>query len=174
VAVVVVVHVLFLEFVIDPACAFVFEADREAADIMHRKPRRADVPLFTREMLTRSALLGLAALAFTCAVYAIALMRSSDDVARALAFFSIVVANLALIFVSRSQTASLTGILARPNSIYWWIAGVAFVAVCAAILVPSVSAIFQFAQPTWTAMGIVLSGGLLLMLVLGALSCTRQ
>ena len=42
------VHVLFLEFVIDPACAFVFEADAEAPDTMKRSPRRPGEALFSR------------------------------------------------------------------------------------------------------------------------------
>ena len=55
-------RLLFLEFVIDPACAFVFEADPEAQDIMKRKPRRPDESLFSASMLKRSVALGLLAL----------------------------------------------------------------------------------------------------------------
>ena len=54
------VHVVFLEFVIDPACSLVFEAERAEKDVMQRPPRDPREPLFTREMLARSVLLGLA------------------------------------------------------------------------------------------------------------------
>lgn len=70
-------HVLFLEFVIDPACAFVFEADTEPADIMQRKPRRPDVPLFSRSLLQRSVLLGAVVLLFAVVVYGVALTHRS-------------------------------------------------------------------------------------------------
>ena len=36
------IHVMFFEFVIDPACSLVFEAERADADAMTRPPRRAD------------------------------------------------------------------------------------------------------------------------------------
>src|SRR5512143_3281321 len=39
-------HVVFLELIIDPACSIVFEAEGEESGIMRRPPRRADEPLF--------------------------------------------------------------------------------------------------------------------------------
>lgn len=55
------IHVLFLEMVIDPACTIVFEADPEAEGIMVRPPRAANEPILDREVLWRSVLRGLAA-----------------------------------------------------------------------------------------------------------------
>ena len=72
------VHVLFLEFVIDPTCAFVFEADPESTDVMHRQPRRPDEPLFSREMLRRSVLLGAVVMVFAAIVYGTALALMHD------------------------------------------------------------------------------------------------
>src|SRR6185503_14169271 len=119
------VLVLFLEFIIDPACAFVFEADAEAPDIMRRPPRRPDEPLFSRAMLRRSLSLGVAILVLCAVVYAAALQLLSADEARTLAFLTLVAANLALIFVSRSRSESLVRILAKPNRVYWWIVALA-------------------------------------------------
>jgi Ca2+-transporting ATPase len=139
--------VLFLEFVIDPACAFVFEADPEPADIMRRKPRRPDQPLFAAAVLRRSVLLGLAVLAFGALVYALALPAMADERARALVFFAVVIANLVLIFVSRSTSETLAAILARPNAVFWWIAALACAAITLAIYVPGVASVFRFAPP---------------------------
>jgi P-type Ca2+ transporter type 2C len=141
------VHVLFLEFVIDPACAFVFEADEESPDIMSRAPRRPDAPLFSRATLLRSVLLGAIILALALGTYAIALTNMGADAARALAFMSIVIANLALIFVSRSRSESLMTLFVKPNRIYWWISGAALAALSVTIYVPAVAEIFRFAQP---------------------------
>ena len=163
-------HVLFLEFVIDPACAFVFEADPEAPDIMKRKPRRPDEPLFSASMLKRSLALGLLVLLMSAIVYACTLRLGSEGEARALAFLAIVAANLALIFVSRSRSESFARIVVKPNRIFWWIAALACVALGIAMYIPSAAAIFQFAQPSLAAvLGVVVasvslvlaSGGLL-------------
>ena len=161
------VHVLFLEFVIDPACAFVFEADQEAPDIMQRKPRRPDEPLFNRAMLIRSVLLGLLVLLVTAATYVLALRWFSETESRALVFMSLVISNLALIFVSRSGTASLATIYARPNAVFWTIIAVAVGALLAVTQIPTVADLFRFTSPPWTAtagvaaaaMGIVLLAG---------------
>jgi hypothetical protein len=38
------VHIVFLELIIDPACSIVFESEPEQRDVMHRPPRRAAEP----------------------------------------------------------------------------------------------------------------------------------
>jgi Ca2+-transporting ATPase len=145
------VHVLFLEFIIDPACAFVFEADAAAPDAMRRPPRRPDEPLFSRAMLRRSLWLGCAVLALCAVVYGAALQLGPAEEARALAFLTLVAANLALIFVSRSRSESLTRILVKPNRVYWWIVALASTTLALAIGVPGLAELFRFAAPAWPA-----------------------
>jgi P-type Ca2+ transporter type 2C len=163
-------HVLFLEFLIDPACAFVFEADPEAPDIMKRQPRRPQESLFSASMLKRSVSLGLLVLLLIAMVYGVALRLAPEQVARALAFLCIIVANLALIFVSRSRSESLARIFVKPNRVFWWIAASTCVALAIVVCVPSAAELFQFAQPSWSAalavsvatISLVLGSGLVL------------
>jgi Ca2+-transporting ATPase len=163
-------HVLFLEFIIDPACAFVFEADPEAPDIMKRKPRRPDESLFSAAMLKQSVALGLLVLLLSAIVYGCTLRLASEGEARALAFLAIIVANLALIFVSRSRSESFARIIVKPNRVYWWIAALTCIALGIAMYVPSAAAIFRFAQPPLTgvlavivaSVSVVLASGVLL------------
>jgi Ca2+-transporting ATPase len=162
------VHVLFLEFVIDPACAFVFEADREAPDTMHRAPRSPRERLFTRTLLRRSIALGGVALIASFVTYGIALHATTEPVARALAFIAIVVANLALIFVSRSRSESLTAVFAKTNRVFWWIASLAVAALLVSIGVPAVADVFRFGVPPWTATVGVASAVIVLVLTAGS------
>jgi len=162
-------HVLFLEFVIDPACAFVFEADPEAPDIMKRKPRRGDESLFSTSMLKRSLSLGLIVLLLSAIVYGFTLRAGSEGEARALAFLAIVAANLALIFVSRSRSESFARIIVKPNRVYWWIAALTCVALGIAMYVPSAAAIFRFAQPSLAAVLTVIVASVSLVLASGML-----
>jgi Ca2+-transporting ATPase len=164
------VHVLFLEFIIDPACAFVFEADAEAPDTMRRRPRRPDEPLFSRAMLKRSVSLGFAVLLLCTLVYGATLQVGAVDEARTLAFLTLISANLALIFVSRSRSETLASIVVKPNRIYWWIVGIASLMLVLVIGLPDFAEVFRFAQPPWTstiavvtlAVGSVLAFGWLL------------
>src|SRR5690606_39550511 len=73
------VHVLFLEFVIDPTCAFVFEADPESRDVMRRPPRPRDAPLFSVPMIKRSIGLGACVPVLAATVYGLALQRLDDS-----------------------------------------------------------------------------------------------
>lgn len=161
------VHVLFLEFVIDPACAFVFEADPESDDVMKRPPRRRDEPLFTYDMLKRSIGLGTCVMIWTVCVYGAALQRLDDSSARALVFVSLVVANVALIFVSRSRSASARAIAKRHNNIFWIVAAVACTALALVIYIPSVAAIFRFTPPAWEILTTVAIATVVLVLVAG-------
>lgn len=141
-------HILFLEFIIDPACAFVFEADSERPDIMRQPPRAPHERLFTRGVLRRSVLLGALVLLLSCVIYRVGLQFASTEMARTLAFVSLALANLALIFVSRSRSETLGRIAAKPNAIFWWITGLASAALLSTVYLPPVAAIFQFSPPS--------------------------
>lgn len=160
-------HVLFLEFVIDPACAFVFEADAEAPDTMKRGPRRPDESLFSSAMLRRSVSLGALVLVLSAIVYASMLQSAGANQARALTFVTIVIANLALIFVSRSRSESFVRVFAKPNRVFWWIVGVASAALAITIGIPGVAEVFQFARPAWSALLFVAAGTATLVLAAG-------
>jgi len=141
------VHVLFLEFIIDPACAFVFEADPEATDTMQRAPRHPQARLFSVDTLRRSVLLGGIALLLCLGVYAAALTQISESEARALTFATLVCTNLALIFVSRSRSQTFGAVAARHNRVFWWIVSITLVVLAVALLSPSIAALFHFAAP---------------------------
>ncbi|HEY0685961.1 MAG TPA: cation-translocating P-type ATPase [Steroidobacter sp.] len=161
------VHVLFLEFVIDPTCAFVFEADAESPDVMRRPPRSRDTPLFSSAMLKRSVGLGACVLLLAVLVYGLALQRLDDSSARALVFISLVVANLALIFVSRSRDGNIRRVVSRHNHIYWAVALLALFALAAVIYLPSVATVFAFSPPAWPAVVSVAVGTAVLVLLTG-------
>jgi Ca2+-transporting ATPase len=63
------VHILLLQLIIDPACSIVFEAEQEEADIMRRPPRLPDATLFDRETLVLGFVQGVILLAVLLAIY---------------------------------------------------------------------------------------------------------
>ena len=64
-------HVVLLELIIDPACSLVFEAEPAAADVMQQRPRAADAPLFSLRAIARAVGAGVLALAGTAVVQVI-------------------------------------------------------------------------------------------------------
>lgn len=135
---------VFMEFVIDPACSFVFEADSETRDVMTRKPRAPNARMFS---LRSSVTLGLIAFAFATAVYRIALSNLHEAQARALAFGALVLGNIALMLLSRAQTEPLSRILRRRNPAFWGIVAASLLALGIVIYAPAAASLFRFAVP---------------------------
>jgi Ca2+-transporting ATPase len=140
------VHVVFLEFVIDPACSIVFEAEPSEEGVMQRPPRDPRARLFDLGMLLGSLALGAAVLAGVVAVYAWALHAGrTEGEARAIAFAAIVFGNLAMILAYRSRGQTIVRALRAPNPALWWILGLTLAALAAALYVPAVAGVFRFA-----------------------------
>jgi P-type Ca2+ transporter type 2C len=109
-------HIAFLEMVIDPVCSLVFEAETEEDDVMCRPPRAPDEPLFSGPLIGWGLLQGAFAFVLVAVIFVVAFRRGMpEEEVRALAFFSLVLAIVGLIFVNRSFSASLVTALRRPN-----------------------------------------------------------
>ena len=109
------VHIVFLELVIDPACSVVFEAEPEDANLMDRPPRDPKEPLLTRRTVraARSST-GALALLVVLAVLAWSVGRGDgEEKARAIAFSTLLLLNLGLILTNRS--GSRTAIARAPR-----------------------------------------------------------
>ncbi len=122
------VHIVFLELIIDPACSVVFEAEREEADVMNRPPRSPSERLFGTQTILLSLLQGFVVLGFVFAMYAFAFLSGrGEEEARALCFTTLIVANLGLILTNRSWTRTISEIIRMPNIAQWCvIAGAVF------------------------------------------------
>jgi Ca2+-transporting ATPase len=139
------VHIVFLELIIDPACSLVFEAEPEEEDVMSRPPRPPDLPLFSSRLVTLAVLQGAGVLAIVFGVFAIALARGQGaDDARTLAFTTLIVSNLALILTNRSWTRTIVQSLRVKNRALAWILGGAAVLLALLLAVPGVRRLFGF------------------------------
>lgn len=96
------IHIAFLELVIDPACSIVFEAENGSANLMTQPPRSRKEPLVSRRHFFLSLAQG-GVITMTSALYYWWLLSSGEavEVARALTFIVLVVANAALVFPGR-------------------------------------------------------------------------
>ncbi len=163
------IHIALLEMVIDPVCALVFEAEEDEADIMTRPPRAPDEPLFSWRMIAWSVFQGGTALAMLAAVLFVETANGMpESELRALMFFTLIAAVLALIFVNRSFSASLGQALLRPNPALR-IVLMAIGAITGAILfLPSAQTLLKFGAIAWGDMALAGVLGALLLAVLEA------
>jgi Ca2+-transporting ATPase len=92
------IHVVLLELIIDPACSLVFEAEDLPDGGMRVPPRRADAPLFSVAAVARALAVGAVALLAVVLVQGIGRRASLDDESLRLAgLATIVVGNLVML-----------------------------------------------------------------------------
>ncbi len=141
------VHILFLELIIDPACSVVFEAEREEEDVMLRPPRDPRAPLFDRRMVGLSLLQGSSVLLIVLAVFSVVYYRGQgESEARALSFTTLIVANLSLILTNRSWTRIIPAMFRLQNSALWWVLGGTVVFLGLVLFVPFLRGVFHFTK----------------------------
>ena len=139
------IHIVFLELIIDPACSLVFEAEAAEPDVMQRPPRAPTARLFSRQVVGIAVLQGLGALAVCLAIFAFTHELHGANAARALVFVSLVASLLATILVNRSWTRTAVRMFREPNATVWWVIGGASAFLAIVLFVPVVHGLFQFA-----------------------------
>jgi len=141
------VHIVFLELIIDPACSIAFEAEREERDVMRRPPREPGAAVFDRRSVTLSLIQGAVVLASVLAVFVIAsrVLGQPEDHARAMCFTTLIVANLGLIFTNRSWSRTIFATLSTRNTALWVVTGGAIAFMGLVLYVPFLRDLFHFA-----------------------------
>ncbi|MCY2924303.1 MAG: cation-translocating P-type ATPase C-terminal domain-containing protein, partial [Planctomycetota bacterium] len=147
---------LFLELIIDPSCAMIFEAEGADPDIMTRPPRDPRARLFGRRALVVSLAQGLSVLAVVMGVFLVTWAHGraelsgldaktkAENFARGLTFAALVIANLGLIMTNRSWSRTILGMMKVPNAALWWVVGGASGFLALVICVPGLRNLFHF------------------------------
>ncbi len=155
------IHFVWLELIVHPVSALVFQAEPPTTSVMARPPRDPAAPLLPRAAVVRSAASGglLAAAAF--AMYAWQSPAAGELHARALAIIVLLAGYQTLVFVERLALPGSMNRIPR-TAMFWtvWIASTSSVAVIA--YVPALADLFRIAWPT--------RGGAAAAVVVGVLS----
>ena len=116
-------QIAFLELIIDPASSIVFESEQADPEIMNRKPRDVNEKIFSRHSLGFSIAQGLGELIVVLAIYLWAIYSGkSADLVRTLSFGTLMLGNMALVLVNRSQHLSIIQTFrARKNRTIKWV-----------------------------------------------------
>ena len=130
-------HVVLLELLIDPACSLVFEAEPEASDCMTRPPRQAHVRLVSAASVLRA--LGIGLVALLGLVMVVALTRIAGLAAewtRLATLGALVVGNL--LMLQRYRYAAAAHDAQQGNRAFAWLLAGAAIAWAAILFAASV------------------------------------
>ena len=139
------VHIVFLELIIDPACSIIFEAEKAERNVMDRPPKAFDDPFFGAKKIWLSCSQGIGILVIVFAVYLFGLRFGySEKEVRALAFTTLIAANIAVILSNRSWSRNIFQILLTTNKTVKWVVGGAAGFLLLILNVPFLLNLFQF------------------------------
>ncbi|MGE5184737.1 MAG: cation-translocating P-type ATPase [Acidobacteriota bacterium] len=117
------IHLVWLELVIHPVSALVFEGEPAPADLMTRPPRPPRDPMLPRRLLVRSLVSGIV---LSLAALGIFLLRrgAGDEAARTAALAAVIAGGLAVAWVERGLGAPWWRV-GLPRTRRFWIVAIA-------------------------------------------------
>jgi Ca2+-transporting ATPase len=98
------IHVALLEMIIDPTCSIVFERQPAEPDIMKRPPRPVDSSIISKDIFVKALLQGLVIFAAVFGSFCYTLPHEGSEHARTFFLAVLVLSNLFLVYVNRSDT----------------------------------------------------------------------
>jgi Ca2+-transporting ATPase len=139
------VHIVFFELMIDPTCSVVFEAEPEEADVMRRPPRPNNVKIFDRKLLMLGLQQGVVLFLVLLVVHLMSQWIGLEDgQSRALTFSAMIIGDIWLIFINRSWSLPLRAAIKLPNLALWWVVAGALVMLGMALFLPFMITLFHF------------------------------
>lgn len=109
------IHIVFLEFIIDPSCTIIFENEKEDKNIMSRLPRKLKMSIFNRRMVIGNIAQGLLIAISVVVSFKVMLMLGwSENEARGITFLILIISNILLVLVI-SGKQSVANIFHREN-----------------------------------------------------------
>jgi Ca2+-transporting ATPase len=168
------VHVVITEMIIDPVCSLAFENAPQARDAMTRPPRPPQATLVQGAMVRRALCQGAALLAAVLAVYVLALQGGArTDEARALAFIGLTAGNLALVVSNAMGDLGVRALWSRAFLPLWGIALAASGLLALALGWPAARALLQFDVPDFAPLVLAAAAPVGLVLVASQLTARR-
>ena len=142
------VHIVLLELLIDPACSVVFEAEPEEAGVMTRPPRARDASPFSRANLLAGALQGGGLAAILLAANALLIAQGvAEAQGRSAVFVALVLGVLTLIVANRHPSRSLLAGIDAGNPWLWRMGAAVLLLLALVFGVPAVRRIMGLAWP---------------------------
>ena len=144
-------HIIFMELIIDPVCTIAFESGRDEAGIMNRKPRNPDDSFFGTKRVMFSVFSGLLLLLMVVFVYFLSINEGhTEGEVRAIAFSSLIIGNVFLIVTDLSKTRNFMAVLAERNFAAIVMVVAALLLLFLMISIPGLQSIFSFEFPGYS------------------------
>lgn len=168
------VHIVFLELIIDPICSLAFESEQEEKGIMQRRPRDPNTKFFGWNKIIFSVFEGILLLSSVLVVYVInSNSQLNNNEQRTLVFTTLILGNIFLILSSLSKTRHLIDIIKEKNLSLILILSLACLVLMLSLSVPFIRDVFYFETPVRTHFILPLASAFSLFMLLEAIKIGR-
>ncbi|MGG7162558.1 cation-translocating P-type ATPase [Clostridium ihumii] len=153
------VHVVLLELIIDPTCSIVLERQPAEKDIMMRKPRNPNENILTSKVLIKSLIQGLVLFFASFGVYYIHLKNfpTEANIARSMGLAIIMISNILLVQVNSSNNMLMfKSVISLKKDPVMWITVIGTVLGLVVILYSPLASILSLAPLSFRQIGIVI------------------
>jgi len=141
-------HIIFMELIIDPVCSIAFESEQEEKNSMNRPPRNPNNRFFNGRRLMFSLLQGFLLLAMVVVVYWMSIREGhAEEEVRAIAFSALIIGNIFLILANLSGTRSFISVFREVNMPAILILSGAFCMLMLILYLPPLQQLFRFGFP---------------------------
>ena len=141
-------HIVFMELIIDPVCSIAFESEQAEKGIMQRKPRNPNDAFFGSKRILYSVFVGALLLGVVLVVYFLSLQEGhTEGEVRAIAFSALIIGNIFLILTDLSKTRSFLSVFTEKNYAATFILLAALLMLFTVISVPGLQQLFSFEFP---------------------------
>lgn len=160
------VHIVFLELIIDPVCSVAFESEQEEKGLMQRPPHNPEKLFFGWNKIIFSLIQGILILVMVTVVYFLSIGEGhNENEVRAVAFSSFIIGNIVLILTSLSKTRNFISVILEKNIAVMVIIGIALTLLFLSISVPALQQIFSFEFPGFKHFISSLTGAAIILLI---------
>lgn len=167
-------HIVFLELIIDPVCSVAFESEQEEKGIMQRPPRHTSHKFFGGRRILFSLFQGALLLVMVLLVYFYTIQADyTEQEIRSVTFTALIAGNIGLILTNLSRTRHLFAILAERNLALVSILNAAVLLLALMFAIPYLRDLFAFQFPGWLRLWPALLSAAVLVVVLEVYKAIR-
>jgi Ca2+-transporting ATPase len=142
-------HIVLLELIIDPACSIVFEAQPESADIMSRPPRNLHDSPFSLSNIGYAIFQGGGiSIILLLGYWLLGATQSLGEAQERVTVYISLVVGVLLLVIANSASTQLSSLVAiRKSRLLPWLAGIVAALLIVITTVPMANDVLQFHRP---------------------------
>ncbi|MFM7014962.1 MAG: cation-translocating P-type ATPase [Bacteroidota bacterium] len=168
-------HIVFLELIIDPVCSIAFESESEELNVMNRPPRNKDNLFFGIKNILSSISVGVFLFLTVVIVYFTSMLEGHTAAEiRAVTFTSLILGNVFLSISMISKTRSFVAVMKEKNKALYLLMMAALFFLTVLLSNNYLNHLFGFAKLDWPHFVLSISGALFVLIVLEVIKYWRN